>query len=245
MSHPRRRTASMIFVEHCAGCGARGRVLCRSCRFALLGPPVTTPSGVIAAVPFRGRARDVLLGLKYGNRRAVSRHLAGLLVNRLLAGGVDVDVVTWAPTSRARRRRRGFDQAEMVARTVARQLGVPCSRLLHRLDGAHQTGLARADRLRGAVFQARLVAGRRRVLVVDDVVTTGATLRHAAAALADAGACAVTCAAVAATPDGRSTGRLISGPWQQGAAHGEDTAGRRQPASRLDPVPGHAPARSA
>ena len=61
---------------------------------------------VVAALPFAGRPRDVLLGFKYGNRRQLAHHLAGLLVNRLLAEGVrpsEVDVVTWAPTSRQRR----------------------------------------------------------------------------------------------------------------------------------------------
>ena len=110
----------MIFESHCAGCHRVGPVLCRTCRFALAAP-VGLPrhSDVVAAVPFAGRARDVLLGFKYGNRRQLAHHFAGLLVNRLLAEGfhpADVDVVTWAPTSRRRRHQRGFDQAEVVAR---------------------------------------------------------------------------------------------------------------------------------
>lgn len=189
---------------------------------------------VITAVPFVGRPRDVLLGFKYGNRRQLGHHLAGLLVNRLLAEGVgpaDVDVVTWAPTSRHRRRRRGFDQAELVARRVAAQLGLPCKRLLER-DGAagHQTGLQRADRLLGPSFRVSPAAGRQRVLVVDDVVTTGSTLRSADAALRQAGAYSVRRAAVATTPamvasttartHGRTEGRrpapgrvVVQGPW--------------------------------
>lgn len=195
----------MIFESHCAGCRRVGPVLCRTCRFALAAP-VGLPRGgdVVAAVPFAGRARDVLLGFKYGNRRQLAHHLAGLLVNRLLAGGVlpaDIDVVTWAPTSRQRRNRRGFDQAEVVARRVAAQLGLPCRRLLER-DGASppQTGRARADRLHGPVFRAHPGVRGRRVLVIDDVVTTGSTLRSADAALRQAGALAVRRAAVATTP---------------------------------------------
>ena len=135
----------MIFQSHCAGCERVGPVLCRTCRFALARPSSLPHSrDVIAAVPFTGRARDVLLGFKYGNRRQLSHHLAGLLVNRLISAGVrpaDLDVVTWAPTSTRRRYRRGFDQAEVVARRVAAQLGLPCRRLLERDDGgAPQTG---------------------------------------------------------------------------------------------------------
>ena len=195
----------MIFETRCAGCDRPGAPICTSCRFALLGrPPGPAEHGVVAAVPFAGRARDVVLGLKYRNRRAVGRHLAGLVVNRLVETGAHrgIDVVTWAPTSARRRRERGFDQGELLARTVARQLGVRCERLLEREAGAPQTGRTRAERLRAPAFRARPGRGPRRVLVVDDVVTTGSTLRSAADALEATGA-EVVLAAVAATPERR------------------------------------------
>lgn len=207
----------MIFVERCAGCGVRGPVLCRPCRFALLGPPASSPPGVLAAVAFSGRARDVLLGLKYANRRPLARHLGGLLVNRLVADGVrpgvDVDIVTWAPTNRPRRHRRGFDQAELIARTVARQFGLPCRRLLEREDRDPQTGRSRAARISNPEFRAAPSVAGRRILVIDDVATTGATLRRASSVLAGAGASAVLRAAVAATPGGQRIGQVIQGPW--------------------------------
>ena len=185
---------------------------------------------VIAAVPFAGRPRDVLLGFKYGNRRQLAHHFAGLLVNRLLASGVrpsEIDLVTWAPTSRQRRHRRGFDQAELVARRVAAQMGVPCRRLLEREGGVAQTGLDRATRLHGPVFRASPAASGQRVLVIDDVVTTGSTLRSAEAAIRGAGARSVRRAAVATTPALVTSARhrpirrlrpvatrtLVQGPW--------------------------------
>lgn len=185
---------------------------------------------VIAAVPFVGRARDVLLGFKYRNRRQLAHHLAGLLVNRLLAEGVrpaDIDAVTWAPTSRRRRNQRGFDQAEVVARRVAAQLGLPCRRLLERTDsGVAQTGLDRAERLHGPSFRASPRTAGASVLVIDDVVTTGSTLRSADRALREAGATTVLRAAIATTPAlvhrGRAArtrqrptdrGVVLQGPW--------------------------------
>ena len=87
----------------------------------------------------------------------------------------------------------------MLARAVAWRLGVPCRRLLRRTDGPPQTGRTRAERLEGPAFVARRrVKGA--VLLVDDVVTTGATLRAADAALRAAGAETVHCIAAAATP---------------------------------------------
>lgn len=158
----------------------------------------------------------MVLSLKYRNRRAVARHLAGLLVNRIVECGLHtaVDVVTWAPTSRSRRAGRGYDQGELIARTVARQLGLPCRRLLEREGGgAAQTGSSRAERLHGPSFRARPGLGGRRVLVVDDVVTTGSTLRAAAEALVSAGVDTVELAAVAATPP---TARVADAPTPTG-----------------------------
>src|SRR4051794_31262114 len=142
---PLRQSGPMIFTTRCAGCDTPGAPICRTCRFALVSrADPGAPDGVLVAAPFSGRVRDVLLGFKYRNRRAVAGHLAGLLRQRVDASGHRVDVVTWAPTSPRRRHDRGFDQAELVARHLARQLGVPCRRLLERADGGPQTGLDRA-----------------------------------------------------------------------------------------------------
>ena len=111
-----------------------------------------------------------------------------------------VDVVTWVPTSRQRRFMRGHDQAERIARDVARQLGIPVRKLLVKHVNDHQTGKTREQRLVGHQLTARQMLRPISVLVVDDVVTTGATLRDARHALEGAGAKWVMCAAVAATP---------------------------------------------
>ncbi len=155
------------------------------------------PDGIRAAFAFEGVARELIVALKFRHRRSAAGVLAAQMVRRLRIA--QVDVVTWAPTSARRVRRRGYDQAEAIARAVARHLGVPCVRLLYRTHGAPQTGKSRADRLVGPAFRARRPRRGLSVLVVDDVVTTGATLRTAAAALRSAGVARVEMVAAAST----------------------------------------------
>lgn len=154
-------------------------------------------------MPFEGVARQVLLGLKYRNRRAVAGGLAKHLVRCWSPG--EVDVVTWAPTSGSRARGRGFDQAELLARAVARELGVPCRRMLYRTHGQPQTGRTRHERLDGPGYRGRSPRSGLRVLLVDDVVTTGATLEAARRSLEQAGVQHVVAVAAAATPAARQS----------------------------------------
>lgn len=205
--------ASLFMPPDCVGCSQPGAVLCRRCRFGLLATsavvvePASGPHGaaeaVYAAAPFAGTVRDIVTGLKYRNRRDAARVLARLIVERIDLGRADL--VTWAPTTDQRARRRGFDQAEALAREVARLLGVPCRRLLFRRPGAAQTGRTRAERQAVAdtgAFRGRSAGAGLRVVVVDDVVTTGSTLRAARESLWAAGVADVVCVAAASTPSG-------------------------------------------
>jgi len=155
----------------------------------------------VVAVAYEGIARRLILKLKYHNRRQVVSVLVELLAQRVVQSvpniGTVCDVVTWAPTSTARVRRRGHDQAELLARRLAKVLDVPCRRLLIKTSSNVQTGASREERLRGSVFSARKLGVNSHVMVVDDVVTTGTTLRCAANALRNAGTRQVTCVAVA------------------------------------------------
>jgi predicted amidophosphoribosyltransferase len=147
-------------------------------------------------------------GLKYRNGRSLARPFAVRIVASLPASTdrCDIDCVTWAPTSARRARRRGYDQAELIARDVAQLLGVPCRRLLRRVGRAvPQTGRSRRDRVVGPTFVARVPRGAHGVLVIDDVITTGATLDAARLALVRAGARHVICRAAAATPERATT----------------------------------------
>lgn len=164
------------------------------------------PEPILSACDYDGDVRRRVVDMKYRGRRSLARELAHHLAATVRADvGDAIELVTWAPTSARRRRRRGFDQAQLIARFVARELGVPCRRLLVRETRHAQTGRSRAARLAGPRFRALSTRRPLRVLVVDDVVTTGSTLRAAAHALTASGWGDVTLAAVAATPSGRPT----------------------------------------
>jgi predicted amidophosphoribosyltransferase len=194
----------MLLPRVCGGCGASGGPVCAACSARLVpAGPLPPPPGAeraLAVLRFEGAGRDLVLGLKYRNRRSATVPLAAAMAQAV--AGQRFDVVTWAPTSAARRRARGFDQARLLAQAVGRQMGCPCRGLLRRRPGPPQTGLdrhGRSDRLTGPAFVARgTTTGR--VLLVDDVVTTGATVAAATLALRAAGAESVVVIAAAATP---------------------------------------------
>jgi predicted amidophosphoribosyltransferase len=163
-------------------------------------PSLPPPVGIDqchAALLYAGAGRELVARLKYRNARSSLRFLAAAMAS--LVDPAMVDVVTWVPTTPARRRQRGFDHAQLLARAIARRTGRPCRPLLRRLPGPAQTGLPLAERRLGPPIVARHHAPPR-ILLVDDVVTTGATASVAARALRAAGATHVQLVAAARTP---------------------------------------------
>ncbi len=191
-----------MFIYRCAGCGQTTRKVCAECSAKIDSFASPNCSDAIVAFSYVGLVRDLMLGFKYQNHRAVATLFAERLLVRLrtIPEVGRIEVVTWVPTTRERRMARGHDQAETLARILGRMLGVPVRKLLERETVGHQTGHSRKQRLVGVALRARTMTNPCTVLVVDDVVTTGATMRMAKQALYLAGAARVVCIAVAATP---------------------------------------------
>ena len=211
----------LAFPAMCAGCGREGEPLCPSCRPSLdarlelrggtpIGLPADLPAPLLQlewCAPFNGPVRSALHALKYSGERRLAEPLGAAMARRWARVGVGAEVIVPVPVHAERERQRGYDQAVLIATVTARALGLPSVRALQRARvTAAQFELGRDQRqanVSGA-FQVQertpeavaAVVGRW-VLLIDDVVTTGATLAACAVALERAGALGVSAITVA------------------------------------------------
>lgn len=197
----------------CAGCGAPGRPWCRACRAGLraaAGPPrravvVPQPAGLPTTWTsgwYDGVVRNALLAYKERGRRELARPLGALLAGPLCRAATHAEAVTVGiPASAAGRHERGYDHVRLLVRGAVAHGAPPPARLLRwsrRTDDQAGLGVRARTANRDRALVARPCTGLR-VVIVDDIVTTGATLTEAARALRAAGAEVLGAATVAAT----------------------------------------------
>jgi ComF family protein len=221
------RLLDLAFPARCPGCGREGAPICGRCAPALdarlelpAGVAIGLPSDVPAPLlqlewcaPFGGLVRRALHELKYSGETRLAIPLGEAIGRRWRRVGAGGDVLVPVPVHAERARRRGYDQAELIARAAARALSLPCAPILERVRATTaQFDLDRATRaanVRGAFRlrpraaastaeqpPAKPLAGRW-IVLVDDVMTTGATLSACAEPLLAAGAIGVSAVTVA------------------------------------------------
>ncbi len=212
------RLLDAAFPAVCAGCGVEGAPICAECLPALdarrgtppgvpLGLPSTVPLPLLQlewCAPFSGVVRNALHALKYAGERRLAEPLGSAIAARWAEAGAGGEMLVPVPIHEERRRRRGYDQAVLLADAAAAHLRLSAVVALARDRATRpQFELGRerraenvADAFRVQDASRRVVAGRW-VVLIDDVATTGATLVACANALLAAGASGVSACTVA------------------------------------------------
>ena len=163
----------------------------------------------MAVYRYEGLARDSLLRFKFGGRQSYAAAYGRLLAARIQGElRAEFDLLTYVPVSPRRRWSRGYDQVRLLAEAVGRELGQKPVRALKKIrHNPAQSSLREREQRRANVLRAyravcpEALAGQR-ILLLDDIITTGATVSECARVLQTAGAAQVLCAAVAARGDG-------------------------------------------
>ncbi|MFZ5917094.1 MAG: ComF family protein [Chloroflexota bacterium] len=208
---------ALLYPPRCASCGQSPSLLCDRCQRQIvpLLPPVcplcgypsanglfchrcqTTPpaiDGIRSVAFFEGPLREALHALKYNGLRAVAQPLGQLMARHWQADPLPADVILPVPLHRSRQRQRGYNQAAVLAGALAQEIGLPLRQdwLVRRRSTVSQTELDAVQRRENVAeaFEARAdgVLTGKRVLLIDDVCTTGATLEACSIALRRAGA---------------------------------------------------------
>jgi len=197
----------------CVACrrhAGRTEPLCRECRRTLrwLEPDPSPASGVAAWAPlaYEGPARAMVAALKFGGALALAGAMATQMAANAPSGWLESPSsgLVPVPLHPARRRRRGFNQAERLAVELAARSGRPVEDCLERAGpSTNQVGRGREERSVAIAGAVRIRAAEQPppvAVLVDDVITTGATLAACAKALRRAGPCEVRAVAYARTP---------------------------------------------
>jgi ComF family protein len=210
---------NLVYPPYCVACHRRSEWFCADCRSRIV--PMSLPlcprcgqtlrassrcpsclpadsalAGIRSLGPYRAPLSDAIHALKYQGLRVLARPLAEQLAQFWQVSALPVDAVMPVPLHPARQRARGYNQSALLARGFGALMGLPVREDLVARDRhtRPQVGLGRDDRLsnvRGAfVLRTRFPRGMR-ILLVDDVLTTGATLEACAQPLLDAGAASV------------------------------------------------------
>lgn len=221
VSHQLKESAlDLLFPARCVGCGREGYLFCSSCRSKLqylpsplchrCGLPLRDGNmcldcenaaadidGIRSLYPYDGVVRRAIIQLKYENVKALAAPLAQLMWEYMEAQHLPVDLLMPVPLHPRRMRHRGYNQSELLARELGRLASLPVvdGSIVRKRNTAPQAKTASVEDRRRNVSDAfacrdKRGAGRR-IAVIDDVCTSGATLKACATALKSAGAASV------------------------------------------------------
>ena len=187
-----------LLGSECVVCGTPARGVCQACSDALVAPvvpPLLAIDSATVLCSYEGVGAELVQAVKFGNHRQAIAPMLNALAPSLPS---DVEAVVAVPTDPERVRSRGYDLTAALAQGISARIGAPTMEPLVRVSSGAQVGLGRAERQQ-VEYQAHRAVPER-ILLVDDVVTTGATAVACAIALGLAGARQTSFVALAATP---------------------------------------------
>lgn len=227
-----------IYPPQCVSCGTPGSLFCRDCRDGLqpvgdhfcskCGKPLNKGRSCrlcrMTEFPFLasrapyiydGPAAALIKKLKYEGCLDLVPILSNLLYDFWKELGWDADLIIPVPLSEKRRAQRGFNQSEMIGRSFSKKVGIPIKpgALMKIRHTAQQVGLnaeERRENLSGAFAAEKVMVQGKRILLLDDVMTTGSTFAECSAVLLDAGAGSVVCLSVATTSDDHGSPNMLN-----------------------------------
>lgn len=207
------RLISLIAPHICMACGQEGTLVCAWCKPDAFDPipercyhckvvsrdsavcskcrPASPLKYVWIHTVYKDIAKELIHDLKFARAKAAAKLAADLLHESIPALSPET-VVTYIPTATSRVRQRGYDQTQLIAKAIAKQRGLPCRTLLIRHGQARQVGADRKHRITqasnnySATHQKHIQKAT--ILLIDDILTTGATIESAAKILKKAGA---------------------------------------------------------
>lgn len=198
----------LLFPPKCPFCGAlleKGELWCPECQKELpwltgtaREKKVELTDGCISVLRYENKVREAVHRYKFSGRQGYSRAFGALIAQAALDHGLTADLVSWPSLSKRRLRERGYDQGELLAREVGTRLDLPVLRTVNKSHRPAQSGVEDKDERKANLLGAYTAVGAENfqgkiVLLVDDVLTTGATLSECAKTLLLAGAGKVVC----------------------------------------------------
>ena len=205
----------LLFPPRCVFCGeviAPGRQVCKACAREIVPVPTVrrmnlSKSGknipCVVLYPYAGKVRDSVIRFKFGGEKSYAGFYSERMVSHIakLCPETAFDWVVPVPISAQREKQRGYNQSKLIARKIAAAMNIRCSECLEKTrDNPEQHKLNKTERRKnvaGAYQVSGSEAAGRKILLVDDIVTTGATLSECAETLYRSGADSVVCTAVA------------------------------------------------
>lgn len=185
---------NFLFVKKCIICSKTGYDICENCLEKSLEKSVKNVENVHTLYYYKDELRETFIKYKFRGKKSYAKGLAKLFLQKLDVNLNDFDIITFVPISKIRIRERGFNQSELLCRCVCREFKIKPLSVLEAKNGKRQSTLTKDERKMNVLdkFSCKIDVSNKKILVIDDVYTTGSTINEIIKVLENANAKSVT-----------------------------------------------------